>query len=202
MGPLANEKGPPSSTGGPSLCAGTIGGMAELRRPWWKRKRWRAAAVALLVSHYFVSEGPARYGVHRGWVSRSAVGSIYLPAGLIDRVPYADDLRRSYLLWWDRTADAHVPETMTATLWGRAVSVLSEDDPYVQILPQGSERAVLVQGRYVTVKRHAAEGEGYDAVWVDTRNVMRLPPGTRSIEIDGRGPRLMIRAGGKTAAGP
>ena len=38
------------------------------KRPSWKRKRWWAAAVLLLLVAYPASVGPIGYGFGRGWV--------------------------------------------------------------------------------------------------------------------------------------
>ena len=38
------------------------------RKPFWKRKRWIAAAVLWLVIAYIASEGPVWYAVQRGWL--------------------------------------------------------------------------------------------------------------------------------------
>lgn len=51
------------------------------QRPFWKRKRWIAAAALWLAlpAAYPLSLGPAAYVCGRGWLSREAVTEIYGP---------------------------------------------------------------------------------------------------------------------------
>ncbi len=44
------------------------------RKPFWKRKRWIAAAALWLVIAYPMSLGPMNYADARGWVPRSLYG--------------------------------------------------------------------------------------------------------------------------------
>lgn len=46
--------------------------MTASEIPFWKRKRWIAAAVLWLVFSYFAALGPIVYSRARGWISKGA----------------------------------------------------------------------------------------------------------------------------------
>jgi hypothetical protein len=82
--------------------------MSELhRKPFWKRKRWIAAAVLWPVILYPLSEGPVFYCTLRDWLPSQA-SYIYMPRYAlvpIDRhAPRWAQPLRTYLRWWARRA--------------------------------------------------------------------------------------------------
>ena len=58
--------------------------MSEPERPWWRMKRWvAAAAVGSAVTAcylYPLSGGLATYAVGRGWLTRPTFDALYAPA--------------------------------------------------------------------------------------------------------------------------
>lgn len=75
-------------------------------RPWWKRKRVYAAAVALLVAAYPATHGPAVYATKRGWVSVEAYDPAYEPVFRLRAVlPASIEVWYGrYTAWWFRLA--------------------------------------------------------------------------------------------------
>ncbi|MBA3312480.1 MAG: hypothetical protein M3552_09545 [Planctomycetota bacterium] len=81
------------------------------QRPFWKRKRWIAAAVLWLVFAYPVSVGPAVYANGRGWLPASVVSHlevIYEPLDLLimNDLPGSGPLSR-YTVWLGALAKTH-----------------------------------------------------------------------------------------------
>ena len=75
------------------------------RKPFWKRKRWIAAAVLWLVVAYPVSEGPALYAEYRGWIPFTP---IYLPLESAERwVPGLWTFRWQWSQHWTTLAIRH-----------------------------------------------------------------------------------------------
>jgi len=52
---------------------------AAPRRPWWRRKRTRAAVAVWLAlpGLYILSAGPACYAARRGWTTEGRVNAAY-----------------------------------------------------------------------------------------------------------------------------
>lgn len=48
-------------------------------RPWWKKKRWRAALSLWLAIAYPATMFPAAYCTGRGWISGETYKAVYSP---------------------------------------------------------------------------------------------------------------------------
>ncbi len=71
------------------------------QRPFWKRKRWIAAAVLWLVAAYFISAGPTVYAVRCGWLSMPVAEFAYAPLNdAMNEIPGVDPAFGWYLRWW------------------------------------------------------------------------------------------------------
>jgi len=72
------------------------------RRPFWKRKRWIAAAVVWLVAIYPLSLGPAMYAVLLGWMDSDTCTAYRVPWDSV--TPYLPDRLNlvvgEYLMVW------------------------------------------------------------------------------------------------------
>ena len=70
------------------------------RRPWWKRKRVRAAAVLWLCLPmlYPFAAGPAFLAVREQWVATWA-DDLFVPALSLQGAPVIGDPYRRYLIW-------------------------------------------------------------------------------------------------------
>jgi hypothetical protein len=79
------------------------------QRPFWKRKRWIAAAVLWLVSMYPLSLGPAFYCVGRGWLSAGddVATAFYKPLVYVARWTGQHDRIGDYGKWWMTVGDRH-----------------------------------------------------------------------------------------------
>jgi hypothetical protein len=81
------------------------------RKPFWKRKRWIAAAVLWLAVAYPLGMGPTCYICGRGWVPVSAFHTAYAPLiGLLWRIrpaPWPLSLGDQHWDWWSELADRH-----------------------------------------------------------------------------------------------
>src|SRR3712207_5113372 len=55
-------------------------GEATPKRPWWRRRRWRAIAALWLALPilYVFSRGPVTYAIRRGWLPEEVV-KVYRP---------------------------------------------------------------------------------------------------------------------------
>lgn len=52
------------------------------RGPWWRKKRWWAAAVLWIIAAYPLSFGPVFYARGAGWISQEATAAYYRPYAL------------------------------------------------------------------------------------------------------------------------
>jgi hypothetical protein len=81
------------------------------RKPFWKRKRWIAAAVLWLVIWYPLSVGPLEYVFARDWISQSAVEWLipfYWPlVALANSDTPPGDVFSSYAAWWRELGYRH-----------------------------------------------------------------------------------------------
>lgn len=71
-------------------------------KPFWKRKRWIAAAVSWLVVAYPLSIGPLLYLNARGKLRepfRSVAVIVYEPTGMLRRTPLGP-MWFQYQSWW------------------------------------------------------------------------------------------------------
>lgn len=76
--------------------------MTELKRPWWKRKPWWTAAVALLVAGYPATAGPATYAAYRHWIEADNYYRYWhgpVSSALQWNVPLSEAFGR-YVEWW------------------------------------------------------------------------------------------------------
>jgi len=72
-------------------------------RPWWKRKRWVAAAVLLVAFGYPACVAPIFYGAGRGWVPTWVVGVYLGPVIAVAGEPGISapaTWLRGYAHWW------------------------------------------------------------------------------------------------------
>ena len=79
-------------------------------RPWWKKKRWRAAIllwVALPIL-YVAASGPVLYCTYRQWIPRSVFNAAYRPLAR-STLHYgpASDALIDYGFWWQKLAQVH-----------------------------------------------------------------------------------------------
>ena len=79
------------------------------RRPWWKRKRWAAAAVLWIVVAYPLCAGPALYCHARGWLSSDLYNAAFnTPLNYALRNPFGDAIGfTAYIAWWARLGLRH-----------------------------------------------------------------------------------------------
>ena len=77
-------------------------------RPWWKRKRWAAAAVMWLVVAYPLSVGPVAYVMERGWISEATAEAYVWPIEVADDAAEAvGDAYVAYVNWFEDVGDRH-----------------------------------------------------------------------------------------------
>ena len=80
-------------------------------RPFWKRKRWIAAAVLWLLFAYPLSLGPAIYMNGRGWIPASVVpvlAVMYRPLeALAESQNVFGDALGDMVVWLDGLAERH-----------------------------------------------------------------------------------------------
>ena len=78
------------------------------RKPFWKRKRWIAAAVLWLMVAYPLSTGPAAYAIERGWIAPfGRVNAIWLPVMTVcERIGMMPRYIR-WCQWWSDLARQH-----------------------------------------------------------------------------------------------
>jgi hypothetical protein len=76
------------------------------RKPFWKRKRWMAAAALWLLLAYPLSCGPLNYAAQRGWLpdwSYPVTDVLYAPLNQLNaRHSWIAERAgfHAYLLWW------------------------------------------------------------------------------------------------------
>ena len=85
---------------------------APARRPWWKRKRYAATSVVLLVLAYPASVGPFDYAANRGWLPTAVLTAgdpFYAPYRCLFSVlpPSWSQRLESYGGWWRVLAYRH-----------------------------------------------------------------------------------------------
>jgi hypothetical protein len=74
--------------------------------PRWKRKRWIALAILLLIAWYPLSAGPAAYFDGRGWVPGDIAKAPYLPLAMGRNIP-AVELWMDYANWFYLLGQRH-----------------------------------------------------------------------------------------------
>ena len=79
------------------------------RKPFWRRKRWIAAAVLWLVVAYPLSLGPAFYCVGRGWLSDSddIATAFYKPLVYVSTLTGQHDRIGEFGQWWFNLGERH-----------------------------------------------------------------------------------------------
>jgi hypothetical protein len=80
--------------------------MPASQRPFWKRKRWIAAAVLWLVVAYPVSMGPLVYADVMGLVPEEAslFYAAYIPVFWIAELTGCEAGLQAYVDWWEALA--------------------------------------------------------------------------------------------------
>lgn len=76
-----------------------------VRRPSWKRKRWIAAIVLLLLLAYPATLGPANYALVRRWLPPGPFFKVYQP--LMSMMDEEHGLLRRYATWWAELGMRH-----------------------------------------------------------------------------------------------
>lgn len=85
--------------------------MAEpqLRRPWWKRKRWWAVGITWFGLLWPMSAGPASWAVNQGWMPVTVYSACFSPVMLLIRETPARSAYRDYMFRWSPFADEKDP---------------------------------------------------------------------------------------------
>jgi hypothetical protein len=90
-------------------------------RPRWKRKRWIAAAVLLLLAGYPASLGPVDYAVARAWLPLGPAAAAYEPLSWMMRpFPAVQSLMNRYGVWWTTLGYRHATGDEPVMIDGRA----------------------------------------------------------------------------------
>lgn len=88
-----------------------------IRKPFWKRKRWIAAALLWLVVFYPLSMGPFMYAFYMDWVPDAAMPAVQIVYGplakLQQRWPAFDEALNGYCDWWFEISVRHRKDQFT-----------------------------------------------------------------------------------------
>ena len=92
---------------------------SEPRRAFWKKKRWYAVGLLLLLIAYPLSVAPMIYCLGRGWISPSAVTSntFYKPLFMAVDAASASEWSFEERPWWEEAAASTVTHYWDSMIW-------------------------------------------------------------------------------------